>query len=74
MPDILDRKPEEYLEPQDNKIWNKVLDLLGIDYIDAYYMFWSREEIQIDGNLSLKEMQAFTFAMEIMQDQAKGII
>lgn len=67
-----DRKAEEYLEPQDNEIWHKVLDLLGIEYIDTYYMFWNRDEIQIDGSLSLKEMQAFTFAMWIMQNRAKG--
>ncbi len=66
------RKPEEYLEPQDNKIWNDVLDLLGIEYIDTYYMFWNREEIQIDGNLSLEEMKAFTLAMSIMQDRARA--
>ena len=67
-----ERKPEKFLEPQDNKIWNEVLDLLGIEYIDTYYMFWNRDEIQIDGNLSLKEMKAFTLAMSIMQDRAEG--
>ena len=53
----------EFLDFDENVI-SQILDKYEIEKIGAWVRFWSNEEIQIDGNLSLKEMQALTKVMQ----------
>ena len=56
----------KFLKPKEAVILDEVLTRHRIEELDAYVRFWRSGKIQIDGDLSLKEMQALTEAMQLM--------
>ena len=57
-----------HLKPNEVQILDEVLSRHEIE-VDAFARFWDHTRLQLDGDLSLKEMQALTEAMQLMADE-----
>ena len=60
----------EFLDKEDNEIWNRLVVTKNLDPRTSFIRFWRSGKIQLDGDFSLEELQAFVEAMLQMAERA----
>ncbi len=60
----------EFLDEEDNEIWNRLVVAKNLDPRTSFIRFWRSGNLQLDGAFSLEELQAFVEAMRQMAERA----
>lgn len=60
-----------HLNAQGIKAIDKILKEYNVNDFDAYIRIWNKSEIQIDGSLSLKEIETLALCMKALKNDNK---
>lgn len=63
-------RPFQFLDKEDNEIWNRLVVAKDLDPDTSFIRVWDSENIQLDGEFTPEQLEAFVEAMRQIAERA----